>query len=85
MATSNTYLFGTNTQLDALFDDAFERIGIIGNELVGLNIKSAIMSANLELTSWQGKVPLSWTRKRFMTVYTLGNPHIYCLKPLLVF
>jgi hypothetical protein len=67
VATSNTYSFGTNTQLDALFDDAFERIGIIGNELVGLNIKSAIMSANLELTSWQGKVPLSWTRKRFMT------------------
>lgn len=67
MATSNTYEFGLNTQVDDLFRESFERIGVIGNELTGLQIQSAVMSANLELTSWQGKVPLSWTRKRFMT------------------
>lgn len=66
MATSNTYAFGTNTQIDDLIRESFERIGIVGNEFTGLQTQSAIMSANLELTSWMGKVPLSWTRKRLM-------------------
>lgn len=56
MATlSNSYLFGSNTQLDDLFREAFERIGIIGNEQTPLNVKSAIMAANLELSSWPGR------------------------------
>jgi hypothetical protein len=74
MTTSNSYVFGTDTQIDALIRESFERIGIIGNDLTGLHIQSAIMSANLELTSWQGKVPLSWTRKRFMFSVYVGQP-----------
>jgi hypothetical protein len=78
MATSNTYEFGTNTQIDDLIRESFERIGIIGNEFTGLQIQSAIMSANLELTAWTGKVPLSWMRKRMMvTIYP--NQPIYQL------
>lgn len=74
MATSNTYDFGTNTQIDDLIRESFERIGIIGNDFTGLQIQSAIMSANLELTSWQGKIPLQWTRKRFMTSLLINQP-----------
>lgn len=74
MATSNSYVFGTNTQIDDLLRESYERIGVIGNDLTGLQTQSAIMSANLELTSWQGKVPLSWTRKRFMTSVYVGQP-----------
>ncbi len=55
MGTSNTYNFGTLTAFDDLARDAFERIGIIGNNVTGLQLQSAILSANLELTDWQGK------------------------------
>lgn len=64
--SSNTYLFGTNTEIDDLIKESFERIGIIGNEFTGLQIQSAILSANLELTSWTGKIPLSFMRKKGM-------------------
>lgn len=78
MATSNTYEFGTNTQIDDLIRESFERIGISGNEFTGLQTQSAVMSANLELTSWMGKVPLSWTRKRLMFSLFENQP-IYML------
>ncbi len=64
--TSNTYLFGTNTQVDDLFREAYERIGIIGNDLTPLNVQSAIMSANLELASWPGKGLNLWLIQRDM-------------------
>lgn len=32
------------------------------------------MSANLALTSWQGKVPLQWTRKRFLLSLYVNQP-----------
>jgi hypothetical protein len=68
--TSNTYLFGTNTQLDDLFRDAFERIGIIGNEQVALHVQSAIMSSNLELSSWPGRGLNLWlVQKRMIGLY----------------
>lgn len=76
MTTSNTYEFGTNTQIDDLIRESFERIGIIGNEFTGLQITSAIMSANLELTQWTGRVPLSWMRKR-MLLSVYPNQPIY--------
>jgi hypothetical protein len=76
--TSNTYLFGTNTQLDDLFREAYERIGIIGNEQTPLNIQSAIMSANFELSSWPGKGLNLWLIQREMfTLYP--NQPIYSL------
>ncbi len=74
MATSNSYQFGENAKIDDLIQESFERIGIIGNDFTGLETKSAIMSANLELTAWQGKVPLSWTRKRMMISLYVGQP-----------
>ncbi len=52
---SNSYSFGSNTQVDDLFREVFERIGVIGNDLPNLYIPSAIMSANLELSTWPGK------------------------------
>lgn len=55
MASSNTYNFGTLTTFDDLARDAFERIGIIGNTVTGLQLQSALLAANLELTDWQGK------------------------------
>ncbi len=73
MAISNTYQFG-NTQIDDLIREAYERIGIIGNEVTPLQLESAIMSANLELTQWMGKLPLSWTRKRLMMQVYIGQP-----------
>lgn len=74
MTTSNTYTFGSNTQVDDLLKESYERIGIIGDQLTGLQIQSAIMSANLELTAWQGKVPLQWTRKRFLLSLYINQP-----------
>lgn len=78
LPTSNTYEFGTNTQIDDLIRESFERIGIIGNEFTGLQITSAIMSANLELSQWTGRVPLSWMRKR-MLLSVYPNQPIYQL------
>jgi len=76
--TSNTYLFGTNTQLDDLFREAYERIGIIGNDQTPLNVQSAIMSANLELSSWPGRGLNLWLVQRQMfTLYP--NQPIYSL------
>ena len=66
MATSNSYVFGTNTQIDDLLRESYERIGVIGNEVTGYQVQSFIMSANLELTKWMGMGPNSWMRKRLM-------------------
>lgn len=77
-STSNTYLFGINTQLDDLFREAYERIGIIGNDQTPLNIQSAIMSANLELSSWPGRGLNLWLIQREMfSIYP--NQPIYTL------
>src|SRR5574338_1276485 len=76
--TSNTYQFGNNTQLDDLFREAYERIGVLGNEQSPLNIQSAIMSANLELSSWPGRGLNLWLVQRQMfTIYP--NQPIYTL------
>jgi len=74
MVTSNTYTFGSNTEIDDLIRESFERIGTVGDELTGLKVQSAIMSANLELTNWQGRVPLQWTRKRFLLSLYVNQP-----------
>lgn len=72
--TSNSYLFGTNTQLDDLFREAYERIGIIGNEQTPLNIQSAIMSGNLELSSWPGRGLNLWLVQQMMFSIYVGQP-----------
>lgn len=67
---SQSYLFGQNTPLDDLFREAFERIGIIGNEQVALQVQSVILSANLELSSWPGKGLNLWLiRKQMLSLY----------------
>lgn len=63
---SNTYLFGANTKVDDLMLEAFERIGIAGNELTGLQTASAIRSMNFELTSWAGRGLNLWQVQRDM-------------------
>lgn len=72
--TSNTYLFGTNTQLDDLFREAYERIGIIGNDQTPLHIQSAIMSGNLELSSWPGRGLNLWLVQQQMFSIYVGQP-----------
>lgn len=72
--TSNSYLFGTNTQLDDLFREAYERIGIIGNDQTPLNIQSAIMSGNLELSSWPGRGLNLWLVQQQMFSIYVGQP-----------
>jgi hypothetical protein len=72
--TSNSYLFGTNTQLDDLFRESFERIGIIGNEQTPLHIQSAIMSGNLELSSWPGRGLNLWLVQQQMFSVYVGQP-----------
>jgi hypothetical protein len=64
MSTSNSYVFGTNTQIDQFFREAFERVGIEGNKISQPLVTSAQMSANLALSSWMGKGPNTWMRKR---------------------
>lgn len=78
VSTSNSYEFGNNTQLDDLFRECFERIGIVGNDVPDLNIPSAIMSANLELSTWPGKGLNFWLiQKHMFSVYE--NQPIYLL------
>lgn len=72
--TSNSYLFGSNTQLDDLFREAYERIGIIGNDQTPLNIQSAIMSGNLELSSWPGRGLNLWLIQQQMFSIYVGQP-----------
>lgn len=86
-ASSNSYLFGSNTQLDDLFREAFERIGIIGNEQTPLQVKSVIMAANLELSSWPGKGLNLWLISQDMfslypnqPIYTLPNNTVRVLE-----
>jgi len=76
--TSNTYQFGNNTQIDDLFRDAFERIGILGNDQSPLHVQSAIMSANLELSSWPGKGINYWLIQQMMFGLIVNQP-IYIL------
>jgi hypothetical protein len=81
--TSNAYEFGQNTQLDDLFREAYERIGIIGNEQTPLHVQSAIMAANLELAAWPGKGLNLWLVQRLMfNIYP--NQPIYPLPPYIV-
>lgn len=72
--TSNSYLFGTNTNLDDLFRESYERIGIIGNDQTPLHIQSAIMSANLELSSWPGRGLNLWLIQQMMFSIYVGQP-----------
>jgi hypothetical protein len=73
MATSNSYVFGITTQIDEFIRESFERIGVKGNEISEPMIASAQMSANLALTDWMGKVPLTWMRKRQMITLYQGQ------------
>jgi hypothetical protein len=76
--TSNTYQFGNNTQVDDLFREAFERIGIVGNEQSPLQVQSALMSANLELSSWPGRGLNLWLIQQQM-FSLIANQPIYVL------
>jgi hypothetical protein len=81
--TSNAYQFGQNTQLDDLFRESFERIGIIGNDQTPLHVQSAIMAANLELAAWPGKGLNLWLVQRLMfNIYP--NQPIYPLPSYIV-
>ncbi|HXB12242.1 MAG TPA: hypothetical protein VNZ45_09670 [Bacteroidia bacterium] len=76
--TSNTYQFANNTQLDDLFREVYERLGIVGNEQTPLQVQSAIMSANLELSSWPGRGLNLWLIQQHMFSLYPNQP-IYVL------
>jgi hypothetical protein len=59
-----------------MFREAYERIGILGNLQTPNHIQSAILSANLELSSWVGKGLNLWMIKKEMQSLS-PNKHIY--------
>lgn len=61
---------GTDVPIDDFQLEVFERLKIPSDKITGDLTLSFLRSANLELTSWQGRVPLEWLRKRgFLTMY----------------
>lgn len=71
--TSNTYTFG-NTQVDDLFRESYERIGISGNDLTPAQNESALMSANLILSAWPGRGLNLWLVKPQMFSLVANQP-----------
>jgi len=79
LTTSNTYNFHS-LENDELILECFERIGMPGDKLVPLNLKSAKRSLNLLLLDWLSKSINLWTlKKAFLSLnakqskYTLSS------------
>lgn len=65
MSTAGTFLFG-ETQSDQIIVDAFERIGILPDEITAQQIQSAQRSTNLLLSEWISRGLNLWTVKKGM-------------------
>jgi len=66
MSVNTSYNFGTHTGLDDLIRDAYERAGIQQPLETGANVDSAILSGNLELSSWIGRGLNLWMIQKMM-------------------
>ena len=60
MSLSGTYNFA-NTESNALIDEAYRKIGIVPDLIVGEKLVSAQMSANLMLSEWMNRGLNLWT------------------------
>jgi len=54
MSTSGTYEFGSTTN-EKIIREAYERVGVVGNLIVGQKVESALMSLNFICVSWINK------------------------------
>lgn len=60
MATSGTFNFSDNTQAAQIIVEAFERLGIFGEQVSGDMLSSGLHSFNYMLTSWTGDESKQW-------------------------
>jgi hypothetical protein len=65
LALSGTYNFAS-TQSNALIDEAYRKIGIVPDLIVGEKLVSAQMSANLILSEWMNRGLNLWTLQEGM-------------------
>jgi hypothetical protein len=83
VAYSNTYNFYNNTQIDSYIKKAFERCGIMGDQIVGLKVDAAILDFNLMLSEWANKGLNLFTEQKLMFQINQGQPS-YLLPQYLV-
>ena len=76
MTTTGTFFFG-ESQSDQLIVDAFERIGILPDEITAQQIQSAQRSANLLLSEWISRGLNFWTIKKEMLGLTPNQSTYY--------
>lgn len=74
MAYSQTYNFGQNTLVDSFIREAFEWCGILGTDITGLHITSAITSLNFMLSEWADKGLNLFTVQKSMFQINVGQP-----------
>ncbi len=74
MAYSQTYNFGQNTLVDSFIVESFEWCGILGTDITGLHVNSAITSLNFMLSDFANKgLNLFTVQKAMFQLYT-GQP-----------
>lgn len=74
MAYSQTYNFGTSTLVDTFVRDAFELCGIMGPDITGLHVTSALTSLNFLLSEWINKGINLFTVQKAMFQINVGQP-----------
>lgn len=74
MAYSQTYNFAQNAQIDLYITKAFERCGIMGQALTGLQVQSAITDLNLMFSEWANKGINLFTVEKTMFQLNVGQP-----------
>lgn len=75
MATSGTYTFGVNTQIAQIITEAFERLGIFGEQVSGDMMTSAINSLNFMFNSWGSDESKQWTINTLVQ-YPITTPQL---------
>ncbi len=75
-----SYAFGTDSTVDSIFLEAFERIQVPGSMLDTIKTDSAFRSVNSLLVEWLGKFEVDFTRKR-KTFNLVPNQSTYVLSP----
>lgn len=78
MALVPSYAFGTDSTVDSIFLEAFERIQVPGSMLDVIKTDSAFRSVNSLLVEWLGKYEVDFTRKR-KTFNLVPNQSTYVL------
>lgn len=74
MAYSQTFNFGQNTLVETFVKDAFELCGIMGADISGLQVDSALTSLNFLLSDWVNKGLNLFTEQKAMFQINVGQP-----------